>query len=165
VAEDISLRPLTAGDEFLVRRWLRQPDVHGWWGTQSAAEAEVNLGLASPSAICRLICAGATPIGYAQAADALLWRERLPSNLAAGAWDIDLVIAVAEHRHAAVAMGALALLVGEVETTTLAVAACAFVPATDETAVRLFENAGFRWRSIVRDPVGRPEWLMVRERR
>jgi aminoglycoside 6'-N-acetyltransferase len=148
----------------MIHRWLARPDIEAWWGPRSATEAEVNIALASPHAICRIIEAAGAPVGYAHAVDATFWGEELPQDLAPGTWDLDLFIASEAHRGRGVGQEALALLKDEVFATTLALAVCVFPSVRNERAVRAYEKAGFRWKRIWNDPHAGPSWFMVAER-
>jgi aminoglycoside 6'-N-acetyltransferase len=162
--DSVSLRPATRGDWDLIRRWLARPDIEEWWGPLSATGAEVNIALASPHAICRIIEAGGKPVGYAHAIDASVWGAELPQELEPGTWDLDLFIASEEHRGKGVGQTALTLLKEEVFATTLAVAVCIFASVRNERAVRAYEKAGFRWKRVWHDPHMGPEWFMVAAR-
>ena len=159
----ITLRPAHQGDRFLIRRWLAEPGATRWWGTAARAEAEITLALASPSALCRIVLAGAAPAGYVQAVDATLWGSGLPPDLPPGTYDVDLVVAAAPTA-ADMARTALRLLADEVFTTTFAAACAVFPPVADEAATRIFEKAGFRWQRVWADPVDGPAWLMLKRR-
>src|SRR5262245_66606106 len=97
-AEAITLRPATTEDRFRIRRWLAESDVQAWWGNAASAEAEINLAMASDTALCRIVEAAGAPIGYAHAVEIGLWGGARPEDVLAGTWDIDLFIASAEHR-------------------------------------------------------------------
>ena len=94
----VRLRRASRADWDLIRGWLARPDIEAWWGPRSATEAEVNIALNSEHALCRIIEAGGTAIGYAHAVDATMWGEELPQDLEPGTWDLDLFIASEEHR-------------------------------------------------------------------
>lgn len=160
----VQLRPASDGDWHIIRRWLADPDVIRWWGPKATTEAEVMIALASPQAICRIIECDGGPVGYAHALDAGHWGEPLPDGLEPGTWDIDIFVASPAHRGRGVGESALNLLRDEIFSTTLAPAACVRVTVGNERAVRAYERAGFRWRSVLRDKVMGPEWLMVIER-
>jgi hypothetical protein len=160
----IALRPATPEDRFRIRRWLADPAAQDGWRTPAAVEAEMTLAMGSPAALVRIIECDGTPIGYAYAADAGLWAGEHPPLLAPGSWQVDLVIAVAQHRTPATSAAALRLLTEEIFATTLAVACCGLVTVRNEAAVRAYEQAGFRWQQIWHDPLSGPAWVMVRER-
>lgn len=159
-----SLRPATAADRFMLRRWLADPAAEAYWGTSASAEAEIALAMESPSAICRIVECDGKPIGYGHAVDASLWEGALPPDLPSGCWDIDLFIGAAEHRTRTVEQRALAAIAGEVFATTLAVACCTFVPVENEGLIRAYERAGFHWTKIWADPVLGPCWVLLKER-
>lgn len=166
---DVRLRAAYDDDWPLIRRWLGQPDVIRWWGPKTTSEAEVLLALGTPQALCRIIEAldeaGAwRPVGYAHALDAGLILDPFPPELPVGTWAIDLFVASPAYQGKGVGAQALQLIRGELFGTTLAIAACVFASVGNEKAVRAYEAAGFAWRSIVRDPVMGPEWVMVAER-
>ncbi len=165
----VRLRPATEADWPMVRRWLAQPEVIRWWGPKTTTEAEVMLAMSSTAAVCRIIEAvddagRPVPVGYAHAIDAGSTGSPLPAELPAGTYEIELFVASADHRGRGVGAMALELIREEVFTTTLAVAACAFIAVGNEKAVRAYEQAGFAWRAIVRDPVMGAEWVMLAER-
>ena len=163
-AGDIRLRPAQLRDRDLIRRWLARPDIQDWWGPLSQTEAEVNIALQSEQAICRIIEAGGNPIGYAQAIDAAMWGADLPQDLEPGTWDLDLFIASEDQRGKGAGQKALSLLKDEVFETTLAVAVCVFPSIKNERAVRAYEKAGFKWKSLWNDPALGHSWFMVAER-
>lgn len=165
----VRLRTATDDDWPMIRRWLAQPEVIRWWGPKTTSEAEVLLALGSPLALCRIIEARDaaerwSEVGYAHALDAGFVLDPLPADLPAGSWAIDLFVASPAHRGKGVGARALRMMRDEVFGTTLAIAACVMVGVGNEKAVRAYEAAGFEWRSIVRDPVTGPEWVMVAER-
>lgn len=160
----ITLGPVAEGDLFLVRRWLRQPEIYGWWGSVTAAEMEINLARQSAVAIARMILADGRPVGYGHAADAALWHGHLSTELPTGAWDLQVFIGDPAGRGQGAGGAAIRLLADEVFQTTLAVACCVVAPIQNERAVRVYEKAGFRWRGVVNGSAGRPSWLLVRDR-
>ena len=142
---------------------MAEPALEEWWGTRASVEAEITLALASESALARIILQDGEPVGYAHAVDLSLWRQELPPELEAGTWDIGLFVAPLEQRVEGTEQ-ALALLVGEVFATTLAIACCSLVSIRNEAAARIFERAGFRWSRIWQDRQSGPAWVMVRAR-
>jgi aminoglycoside 6'-N-acetyltransferase len=160
----VALRPATPEDRFLIRRWLAQPAVQEWWGSAAGAEAGITLAMESATALPRIIECDGTPIGYAHAVEIGVWAEERPAELAPGTWDIDLFIALEEHRSKGLGHAALELLAAEVFATTLAVACSAVVPVRNEAAARACERAGFRWLRVWPDPLFGPSWLMLKER-
>lgn len=160
----ISLRPATTEDRFRIRRWLAGPEVAAWWGNAASAEAQINLAMSSESAICRIVESNGVPIGYGQAVETGIWGEPQPPDLPAGTWNIDVFVASQQHRGKGLGRDALAALTEEVFATTLALACCSSVSVRNETAVRAYEQVGFRWRGIRHDRLAGPSWLMVRER-
>ena len=162
--DEVRLRPATDADWPTIRRWLAQPEVIRWWGPKATAEAEVMVAMGSAAALCRIIEANGAAVGYAHAIDAGAWGAPLPKEVPAGTWEIDLFVASPAHRGRGVGARALQAMREEVLGTTLALAVCAYVAVGNERAVRAFEQAGFRWRAIVHDPVLGPRWLMMAER-
>jgi aminoglycoside 6'-N-acetyltransferase len=160
----LTLRPATPEDRFRIRRWLADPAVGEWWGDAAGAEAAVTLAMESATALPRIIEHGGAPIGYAHAVEIGVWAEERPAELPAGTWDVDILIASAEHRGQGLAQAALALLTEEVFATTLAVACSAVVSIRNEAAARAYERVGFRWLRIWQDPLTGPCWLMLLER-
>lgn len=164
MADDITLRRAEPRDLAQVRLWLKRPDIQAWWGNASAADAEIALAFASPSAICCMIEMDGRAIGYAHAIDASYWGEQLPEGMPPGTYDLDLFIAEAAERGRGAGQAALTLLAREVFETTLAPAVSVFVAVSNERAVRAYEKAGFRWVRVVEDPIFGPCWLMLIER-
>ena len=161
---EIALRPLYPADWDLVRAWLQQPEIQTWWGGLAAAEAEIAIAAESPSAICRLIVAQDTPIGYGHALDADLVRSSRTDGLPTGAYAVALFIADPAHRQRGAGEAALAALTREVFSSTLAVACATIVPLRYEPAVRAAERAGYRWIGVSDDASTGQSWLMVKER-
>lgn len=160
----IRLREATAADFDLILTWLRRPDIEAWWGPASATGAEVKIALQSPTAMCRIILADGTPVGYCHAIDASVWGDDLPGELEAGTWDLDIFIASRDHRGQGAGLEALVMLKDEVFSTTLAPAVCVFASIRNEAAVRAYEKAGFHWQRIWNDAAMGPSWFMVARR-
>jgi aminoglycoside 6'-N-acetyltransferase len=160
----VTLRPASEADWPLILSWLKMPAVQRWWGSQSAAQAEIRLVFETSSALARIIEIGGQPIGYAHAIDATFWGENLPDGLPPGAWDVEVFVAAPEHRGRGIGAAALDLLSAEVFSTTLAVALCVFVSVRNEHAVRAYERAGFEWVQVWDDPIVGASWLMLRRR-
>ncbi len=160
------MRPLARRDSDLVNRWLFDPEVRRWWGDAASAMAEIRLALESPTAICRLIEDGRSglPIGYAQAVELGQQGGTLPAGLEPGTWDCDLFIASQDHRGRGFGQAALAQLVTEVFSSTLAIACTISVSIRNERAARAYERVGFRWASIADDPILGASWVMRRNR-
>lgn len=160
----ITLRPATPEDRFRIRRWLADPAAQDGWRTPAAAEAEITLAMSSTTAHVRIVESHGIPVGYAHAADAGLWSGGGHAELPAGTWQVDLFMAATEHRNLDLARTALSLLVEDVFSTTLAVACCGVMSIRNESAVRAYEQAGFRWQQIWHDPLSGPAWVMLRQR-
>jgi aminoglycoside 6'-N-acetyltransferase len=158
----IRLRPMSAGDWPLVRRWLARPDVEAWWGPISATEPGIRLAR-DGRGLCRIVEVAEVPVGYAQAVDIALWGEQLPTGIPPGTWDLDVFIADERHRGQGIGSRALSALADEVFATTLAPAVSVFVAVRNERAVRAYERAGFRWIAIAQS-AGVPEWVMLQDR-
>lgn len=161
---DLRLRPATANDRFLIRRWLADPMVRGWWADVASAEAEITLAFSSEAALPRIIERDGVPIGYTQAVEVGLWADQRPDGVPAGTWGVDCFLASRRSDSRDTAAAALDLLTQEVFATTLAVACSAVVSIRNETAVRAYEQAGFRWQQIWPDPALGTSWLMLKER-
>ncbi len=159
----ITLRTLETPDWDQVRAWLQQPEIQAWWGGLPAAEAEIAIAAESPSAICRLILANDTPVGYGHALDADIVRSGT-SALPVGAYVVSLFVADPAHRRRGAGETALAALTQEVFATTLAPAAATLVPVRYEPAVRAAERAGYRWVGVLDDSTSGRSWLMVQDR-
>lgn len=161
---EIKLRSLHVADWDRVRAWLQQAEIQAWWGGLAAAEAEIAIAAESPSAICRLILADDTPIGYGHALDANLIQSARTDGLPAGAYVAALFVADPAHRRRGAGETALAELTHEVFSATLAPACATLVPVRYEAAVRAAERAGFRWIGVRDEGRSDRSWLMVRER-
>lgn len=162
-APAVALRQAVAADWPLLHRWLRRPDIEAWWGPISATDPGIRIAMQS-GGLCRIIEADGASVGYAQAVDATVWGEALPHLIPAGTWDVDVFIADEAHRGQGAGATALALLVDEVFSTTLAVAVSIFVSVRNERAVRAYEKAGFRWLAVAEGKGQGPAWVMLRER-
>jgi aminoglycoside 6'-N-acetyltransferase len=163
-AASIALREAQAADRFLVNRWLAEPHVAAWFGSRAVAEAEIALARQSPTALCRIVMAGAEAIGYAQAVDRAAAGAVPDPGIPSGSYEADVFIGVANYRGQGHGGTALALLATEVFATTLTPCLVITVPLRNEPAVRLVERAGFRWLRVAADPLLGPCWLMRRER-
>jgi aminoglycoside 6'-N-acetyltransferase len=161
---EITLRPVTPDDRFLIRRWLSAGHAQHWWGDAASAEAEITMATDSTTALARIIELSSVPVGYAHAVEMGLWAERPPPGVPAGSWDVDCLVVSSTDDVVATAGAALTLLTSEVFATTLAVACCALVSLRNEAAVRAYERAGFRWQRIWQQPLHGPSWLMLMER-
>ena len=156
--QPITLRALTDGDRFRLRRWLAEPHVIAWFGSRGAAEAAVALAAQSPTAVQRIITRDDGAIGYAHALD--IEDRRLPP----ATWHADAFIGSALHRGQGLGARALALLRDEVFATTLASALAVRISINNERQVRAIERAGFRWHTIGPDPVLGPCWWLLAAR-
>ncbi|MDX2155672.1 MAG: GNAT family N-acetyltransferase [Hyphomicrobiaceae bacterium] len=158
------LVPIGPADRDQVRRWLSMPEVQAFWGSAAAAEAEVSLALAGPGTICRMIEIDGATVGYAHALDCVLLGGDHAAALPPATWDCAVFIASAGHRGRGLGGRALALLVAEVFSTTLALACVIRVPVRSEAAARAVEGVGFRWERIAGDAALGPVWVMRIER-
>jgi hypothetical protein len=157
----VRLRPATAEDGFLLRRWLRDPATQACSGNRASAEAEIALARMSETALTRIVTCEGRPIGYAQAMEAGVRAGAQPREVLPGTWDTQFWIAPSR---AGVLAAIPALLAAEVFATTLAIACSSLVSIRQEMMVRAYERAGFRWRRIWHDPLFGPAWLMLKER-
>ena len=157
----VRLRPATAEDGFLLRRWLKDPAIEACSGNRASAEAEIALARLSATALMRIVTWQARPIGYAQALEVGLRSGSQPREIPAGSWDTQVWIVPSP---TSVLAAIPAVLAAEVFATTLAVACCGLISIRQETMVRAYEQAGFRWRRIWHDPLFGPAWLMLKER-
>jgi aminoglycoside 6'-N-acetyltransferase len=160
----LRLRPAADEDRFRIRRWLGQPHAEAQWGNAAAAEAEINLAIASSAALCRIIERDGIAIGYVHALDVGLLGGEPPAGLAPGTWQLSVLLASPADATPATMGTALALMAEEVFATTLAVACAGLVSIRGEAGVRAFERAGFRWQRILEDRLLGRAWLMLRER-
>jgi aminoglycoside 6'-N-acetyltransferase len=154
----LSLKPVTNGDRFRLRRWLAEPHVLQWWGSKSAAEAAMAMAAASETAVARMIALDAELIGYAHALD---FADR---SLPPATWQADVFIGSEAHRGRGLGAAGLALLRDEVFGTTLAAGLAVRVAIANERAVRAIERVGFRWHAVTSDPSLGACWQMIAER-
>lgn len=160
----IRLRPATAEDGFLIRRWLHDPATQGCWGNRASAEAEITLARLSATALTRIVTWEQRPIGYAQAIEAGLSAGSKPPEILPGTWETQFCLAPLRQLSKPVLAAIPALLAAEVFASTLAVACSGLVLIRQEMVVRAYEQAGFRWRRIWHDPLFGPAWLLLKER-
>lgn len=154
----LRLRPITDGDRFRVRRWLKEPHVAQWFGTRGAAEAAVSIAEQSQTALVRIMERDGVAIGYAHALD--IDDAQVPP----GTWTAEVFIGDAAWRGQGLGAVALALLGSEVFTTTLATGLSVRVAVRNEQAVRDIEKAGFKWQAVLNDPLLGPCWMLVKRR-
>ena len=140
--------------------------MQAWWGNAASAEAEITLAMSSETALCRIVeCDGAADRLRATRSRSALWGERAAAGDAGRAPGTSICSSRRrEHRGRALGRARWQLLAEEVFATTLAVACCGVVSIRNETAVRAYERAGFRWLRIWPRPVFGPCWLMLKER-
>jgi len=162
----LRLKPVTHDDRSRLRRWMTDSAIHAWWGAPAAIEAEIAIAIESESAICRMIEADGTVVGYGHAFDGGLMETRGGSRRPTepGIWQCALLIGSEAHRGRGVGALGLDLLASEVFSTTLAIACETRIPVRNEGAVREIEAKGFRWRHIETDPTLGPHWIMRRDR-
>jgi hypothetical protein len=89
---------LTAEDRSRIRCWLAQPGMASAWGDAASAEAKISLATSSEAALCRMIEQRAVAIGYGHAVEIGLWAGPLPEMLAAGTWELELLVASGQHK-------------------------------------------------------------------
>ena len=160
----VALRPADGRDYPMIERWLKQPEVQRWWGSEAAAQAAVMVALRAPMGLCSIIVAGGAPAGYAQAQDAAGLFDGTTGDLTAGCFQVETFIGEARFRGQGVGREALRLVAAEVFSTTLALGLVAVVSVRNEAAVRAHEKAGFEWVRVIGDPLFGPSWLMRLER-
>jgi ribosomal protein S18 acetylase RimI-like enzyme len=166
---DVTLRPALPGDWGLIHSWLQRGDVQRWWGSLSAAEADVRSALQTPMGLCSIILLEGRPVGYAQAQDAgthfadPMGRD-IPGALTAGTFRLDVFVGEPSVRRRGVGQAAVRLVAEEVFATSLAVGVIVVVAISHEAAVRMYERLGFTWVRVVHDPLFGPSWLMRLDR-
>ncbi len=161
--QGLSLRPARDGDWTLIHAWLRQPEIQRWWGSLSAAEAEVIAALRADMGLCSMIELQGVPVGYAQAQDTQPLADVDPA-LTAGTFRIDAFIGEPYARGKGAGQAALRLVCDEVFSSTLAFGVIVMAPLKHEAAVRAYEKAGFTWVRVIDDLLLGPCWLMRLER-
>jgi aminoglycoside 6'-N-acetyltransferase len=142
-------------------RWLAQPHVARWWG--DADRAIQHARGCAPGAHA-LIAADGTPVGY------LCWqpppKEELDAaglaGLPSGLVDIDILIGEPARLGQGVGSRALQLLLARLRREPSVAFAGLGTAASNTTAIRCFEKAGFRLHLAFQDPEwGRCEYLIA----
>ena len=160
----LTLRPATDADWTRLHHWLRQEEIQRWWGSLSAAEAEVIAALQADMGLCSMIEVDRVPIGYAQALETGVIGRGVPRELTTGTFRVDLFIGERNRRRQNLGQAALRLVAAEVFSTTMALGLIVIVALKHEAAVRAYERAGFRWMRVIDDPLFGPSWLMRLDR-
>lgn len=156
--DKVTLRGVTEGDRFRLRRWLAEPHVVQWWGSRAAAEAAMTMVQQSPTAVARMIDLDGEAIGYAHAMDVA------DTGLPPGAWLADVFVGAETQRGKGRGARALELLRAEVFASTLATELAVRVGVGNEQAVRAIERVGFSWRALVADPSLGTCWVLAAPR-
>ena len=143
-------------------RWLAQPHVAKWWG--DAAWAVQHARQCAPESHA-LIVADRTPVGY------LCWQEPPKEELEAadltdlprGLVDIDILIGEPDLLGQGVGSRALELLLGRLRCESSVAFAGLGTSASNTTAIRCSEKAGFRLFREFQDPEWGPCKYLIAE--
>jgi len=141
--------------------WLAQPHVAKWWG--DAAQAMQHVRRCEPESHA-LIVANRTPVGY------LCWQEPPKQELEAagltdlprGLVDIDILIGEPDWLGRGVGSQALELLLARLRDSPFVAFAVLGTSASNTSAIRCYEKAGFRLFREFQDPEwGRCKYLIA----
>ncbi|HLZ72359.1 MAG TPA: GNAT family N-acetyltransferase [Dehalococcoidia bacterium] len=166
-AEQIAFRPLQADDLPRMYRWINTPHVARWWDAApslAAVEAEYlpRITDSGPTQCYAILLAG-EPAGFIQT----YLIDDHPEYAAAveverGAAGVDLFIGEAEHVHRGLGALVLRRFLRDVVFARAGAEACIIGPAaSNASAIRAYEKAGFRYLKSVRVPgEAEPEYLM-----
>lgn len=87
-----ALRPVSAGDLPMLRRWLETPEARRWWGDPEAQYALLREDLADPLMRMRIVSLDGRPFAYVQDYDVSAWPQPHLAHLPQGARAVDTFI-------------------------------------------------------------------------
>lgn len=163
-SQPLSLRLFEGRDERQLWAWLKLPHVVAWWGGPPAAEASIALARESETSLRCMIIWNDDVIGYGHAIDGTLTGADRLTDVATGAYEVDLFIAAAEHQGRGLGADALKLFADELFASSFVPAVVVRMPVATEAAVRALEQRGFRWLAIDRTPGIPPRWVLSMQR-
>src|SRR5579884_1490462 len=164
----ISFRPLAEADLPLMVRWLNTPHVREWWPNdpQTLEDARAaylpQIEEREPTAGYLILVSG-TPVGYIQAYRISGYPEyALALAVEKGAAGVDLFIGEEAYVHRGLGAPILRAFLRDVVFRMPGVTSCIIGPdVTNTSAIRAYENAGFRHLKTVAVPdEEQPEYLM-----
>jgi aminoglycoside 6'-N-acetyltransferase len=152
-----------ARDRPVIERWLQNPHVAQWWGTE---EGLLETLVGRPTDSHALIAAGGRPVGY------ICWQRPSREELEAAALTdlpeslVDIDIMIGEHGYVGRGIGskALALLLKRLASEGVEDAGLA-TRLTNRSALRAFEKAGFRLFHHFEEPDGTYRYMVTKLRR
>jgi RimJ/RimL family protein N-acetyltransferase len=163
----ITFRSLTYADLPLLVRWLNTPHVREWWQhdprtLEEAIEKYTPLIEGTEPTSAYIILYDERPIGYIQAYKIADWPEYASAiEVEEGAAGVDLFIGE-EYAHRGLGAPILRAFLRDIVFAMPGVACCVIGPsASNATAIRAYEKAGFRHLKTVAVPgEEEPEYLM-----
>jgi len=156
--------PLNRDDFPLIRHWLAQPHIGGWWGDGPTETALMEADFDNPAIAMRLVWYGADPIAYLQDYDTHHWPMPHYARFPKGTRAIDTFLgdpAYLGRGHAARYLNQRAR-----ELTAEGAPAIVVDPAPDNTrAIAAYTRAGFTGERLAPCEDGDPVRIMVFDRR
>lgn len=147
------LRPASADDLPMLRRWLDTPEAARWWGDPDEQYALLEEDLANPLMRMRLVTLDGTPFAYVQDYDIGSWPQPHLAHLPAGTRAIDTFIGVP----AMVGRGHGSACLRQIADALIAEGAPCLVIDPDpenQRARRAYAKAGFVEDRVVQTPEG-----------
>ena len=154
-----ALRPVSADDLSMLRRWLESPQARQWWGDPDEQYALIEEDLANPLMRMRIVSADARPFAYVQDYDVGSWPQPHLADLPTGTRAIDTFIGEPSMLGQGHGSGFLRLVASQLIAGG---APCVVIdPDVDNVrARRAYARAGFVDAGTVQTPEG-PAMLMV----
>jgi aminoglycoside 6'-N-acetyltransferase len=163
-ALEVTLEPVDpTRDRPVIERWLQNPHVARWWGTE---EGLLETLVGRPSGSHALIAADGRPVGY------VCWQQPSREELEAAALtdlpenlvDIDIMIGEPADVGRGIGPKALALLLKRLASEGVEDAGLA-TRLTNRPALRAFEKAGFSLFRDFEEPDGTYRYMVTKLRR
>jgi len=148
-----ALRPASANDLPMLRRWLETPECVRWWGDPDAQYALLEEDLSNPRMRMRLVCLDGRPFAYVQDYDIGSWPQGFLAHLPAGTRAVDTFIGESDM----LGRGHGSVFLRQVCEQLIAEGAPCVVIDPDpanERARRAYARAGFAEQGLVDTPEG-----------
>ena len=154
-----TLRPASANDLPLLRRWLESPEARRWWGDPEFEFALLQEDLGNPLMRMRIVSLDGRPFAYAQDYDVVSWPQAHLAHLPEPARAIDTFIGEPDMIGRGHGQTFLRLLA---EALIAEGARCVVVDPDpkNERALKAYARAGFVPDRMVQTPEG-PALLMM----
>jgi aminoglycoside 6'-N-acetyltransferase len=157
-----TLRPVSADDLPMLRRWLGTPEARRWWGDPDAQYALLEEDLPNPLMRMRLVLLGGRPFAYVQDYDIASWPQEHLAHLAPGTRGVDTFIGEPDligQGHGSAFLRLVA------EQLIAEGAPCVLIDPDPQNgrALRAYARAGFMEDRLVATPEG-PALLMIYQR-